>query len=293
MILFPVLVIGILLIIGLDQTKHSAPGISAEEVLSPEQKVRASLNQVPDVEPITGEPRLSRVYGLDVRTIAIDPGHGGHDPGAVGQTDLTEKTLTLDLALRLERRLKSHGLNVILTRRQDISVSLRQRVELVKEKQADLLVSIHINALPVDTIAFIETFYFSPRGDARVESLAARENFNAGYSFGQWQSDLEEVSQTLKTEDSRQLATHIQTALISRMRKINPNLADWGARSGPFMVLMNAGVPAVLAEVTAISMPEEEQRLMNIEYREQLAIGLESGILAYISEQKNSQTKTD
>ncbi|MCY4158023.1 MAG: N-acetylmuramoyl-L-alanine amidase [Bacteroidetes bacterium] len=279
--------------VGLEQMKQPVPDVPSEQFLSPEQKVRTSLNKIPDLEPDDKNPLLSSVYGLNVRTIAIDPGHGGYDPGAIGQADLTEKTLTLDLALRLERRLKAHGLNVILTRSQDINVSLRERVEYAKEQQADLFVSIHVNSLPVDTIAFIETFYFSPRADARIERLAAQENINSGYSFGQWQNDFEKINRTLKIEESRHLATYIQREMVSHMRKFNPNLQDWGARSGPFMVLMNAGVPAVLAEVTAISMPEEEQRLLNIEYREQLAIGLESGILAYISEKRNTQITTD
>ncbi len=272
----------------------SSPAGPIEVLLSPEEQVRASLNEISEEETLPGSPTLSRIYGLSVRTIVIDPGHGGHDPGAVGQAGLTEKTLTLDLSLRLERRLKAHGFNVILTRRKDISVSLQQRNEIAQKKRADLFVSIHVNALPVDTMAMIETFYFSPRGDARIEAIAERENFNAGYSMGEWQSSLETVGQTVKIEDSRRLASHIQRAMISKMRELNPNLADWGTRPGPFVVLMNSSVPAVVAEVTALSMPEEEQHLRDIEYRKQLALGLESGILSYISEQKhNSTSKLD
>ena len=293
-VLLLALMTGVVFLVSSEELKSSDPVNSTEELLSPEQKVRASLDKVHDTEPTAEETHLSRVYGLRIRTIAIDAGHGGYDPGAVGQGGLTEKTITLDLALRLERKLKAHGLNVVLTRRKDISVSLQQRVEIAKENQADLFVSIHVNALPVDTIAFIETYYFSPRGNARVEALAARENSNAGYSIGQWENNLKELAQTVKIEESRRLATHVQSAMVSRMREVNPYLIDWGTRSGPFMVLLNADVPAILAEVTVISMPKEEQRLMDIEYREQLAIGLESGILAYISEQEvTTQTKAD
>lgn len=266
---------------------------SVEELILPEQQIRVSSETLSNVRPAQIKPSLSSVYGLNVRTIVLDPGHGGHDPGAVGQRGVTEKTLTLDLALRLEKRLRSHGFHVVLTRRKDISVSIRQRLQFVQNNQADLLVSIHLNALPVDTLAFIETFYFSPRGDSRVEALASRENYNSGYTVGQWQSNLANVEQIVKFEDSHQLATHIQSNMISKMRKINPDLADWGTRSGPFMILMNAHVPAILAEVTALSMPEEEQRLMSVEYREQLVTGLESGILAYLSERSTPQTNIE
>ena len=271
-----------------EENPTSNPVSSIDVLLSPEEQVRASLSEIPQEEPYPENPALSRVYGLDVRTIVIDPGHGGRDPGAVGQAGLTEKTLTLDLAFRLERRLRARGFNVILTRRKDINVSLQRRNEIAQENQADLFVSLHINALPVDTLAMIETLYFSPRGDARIEALAERENFNAGYSMGEWQNSLETVGQAVKVEGSRRLAAHIQHAMVSKMRELNPNLVDWGTRSGPFMVLMNSSVPAVMAEVTALSMPEEEQHLMDIEYRKQLVLGLESGILSYISEQKGN-----
>ncbi len=278
---------------GSEGEQIEEPANSIEELLSPEQHVRASLNQIPQSNLEAEDLSLSRLYGLSVRTIAVDPGHGGHDPGAVGPVGLTEKTLTLDLALRLERRLKAQGFNVILTRRKDISVSLQRRIKLAKENQADLFVSIHVNALPVDSIAFIETYYFSPRGDARVEALAERENFNSGYSTGEWHSSLQKLGQAIKMEDSRKLARSIQTSMVSKVREMNPDIDDWGTRAGPFMVLMNASVPAILAEVTALSMPEEEQRLMDIEYREQLAFGLESGILSYLSEQDYIQTNVD
>lgn len=293
MILLMALTIGFFL--GSPEEKPiSKPTSSIEVLLSPEEQVRASLDEIPEEEPPPDNPTLSRIYGLSVRTIVLDPGHGGHDPGAVGQAGLTEKTLTLDLAFRLERRLKARGFNVILTRRKDISVSLQRRNEIAQKNQADLFISLHVNALPVDTLAMIETFYFSPRGDARIEAIAERENFNAGYSVGEWQSSLETMGQTVKVEDSRRLASHIQRAMVSKMRELNPNLADWGTRPGPFAVLMNSSVPAVMAEVTAISMPEEEQHLMDIDYRKQLVLGLESGILSYISEQKsNSTSKLD
>ncbi|MCY4170590.1 MAG: N-acetylmuramoyl-L-alanine amidase [Bacteroidetes bacterium] len=285
LILFLCLGTGSAFYFGLDQIDLSPPApISEIQPSSAEQEIRTSNQQIASSDANVEATSLSDVYGLRVRTIALDPGHGGRDPGAVGQMGLFEKTLTLDLALRLERRLKAKGLNVFLTRRDDTYLSLRQRVQLVKQSQADLFISIHLNALPVDTVAFIETFYFSPRGDARAEMVAAQENTGSDYSIGEWQNRLEAAGQTVRIEESRLLASHIQDAMVVQMRDINNKLADWGARSGPFMLLMNTDVPAILAEVTAISMPEEEKRLMDIDYREMLAHGLEIGILSYLSQ---------
>ena len=289
-ILFLVLMIGLMLA-GAEEDGTADPVSSVELLTSPDQRILASLNKFSASESTTDtDIPLSRIYGLDVRTIVLDPGHGGHDPGASGPVGLSEKTVTLDVALRLERRLKSHGYNVVLTRRQDMSVSLRKRVEDAQAHEADLFVSIHVNSVPVDTLAFIETYYFSPRGDARAEALAVRENVNAGYSVAQWQNSLEALGRTVRDEDSRRLATHVQNAMVSTMHKINPKIHDWGTRSGPFSVLLNAKVPAVLAEITAISMPEEEQNLLDDAYREQLAIGLESGIISYLSTEGSSVT---
>jgi len=269
---------------GFDQTQPITPETTSEiQTSSAEQTIRASNQQIANSDTDDEAIALSDIYGLQIRTIALDPGHGGRDPGAIGQVGLYEKTLTLDLALRLERRLKAKGLNVFLTRRDDTYVSLRERVDRVKQSQADLFISIHLNALPVDTVAFIETFYFSPRGDARAETVAAHENTGSDYSIGEWQNRLEEAGKTVRIEESRLLASHIQDAMVAQMRDLNYQLADWGIRSGPFMLLMNSDVPAILAEVTAISMPEEEERLMDVKYREMLAHGLEIGILSYLS----------
>ena len=289
-IFFLVIMIGLMLA-GAEEDGTADPVSSVELLTSPDQRILASLNKFSASESTTDtDIPLSRIYGLDVRTIVLDPGHGGHDPGASGPVGLSEKTVTLDVALRLERRLKSHGYNVVLTRRQDMSVSLRKRVEDAQAHEADLFVSIHVNSVPVDTLAFIETYYFSPRGDARAEALALRENVNAGYSVAQWQNSLEALGRTVRDEDSRRLATHVQNAMMSTMHKINPKIHDWGTRSGPFSVLLNAKVSAVLAEITAISMPEEEQNLLDDAYREQLAIGLESGIISYLSTEGSSVT---
>lgn len=278
-----------LMVGGVEEDGTAEPVNSVELLTSPDHRILASQDEIVASESTTDIP-LSRLYGLDVRTIILDPGHGGHDPGASGPVGLHEKTVTLDVALRAERQLKSRGYNVVLTRRQDVSVSLKNRVEDARAHEADLFVSIHVNSVPVDTLAFIETYYFSPRGDARAEALALRENFNAGYSVAQWQNSLEALGQTVRDEDSRRLAAHIQNAMMSTMREINPGIRDWGTRSGPFTVLLNTKVPAVLAEITAISMPEEEQNLLDDAYREQLAIGLVSGIISYLSTEDSSTT---
>ena len=239
------------------------------------------------------EVPLASLYGLAVKTIVIDPGHGGRDPGAIGPTDLPEKIITLDVARRLERRLKDHGYNILMTRTDDRRITLRQRVAFAQDNAADLFISLHVNALPVDTITAIETYYFSPRGTAKSEWLAARENEDSGYSVSEWRNALEKLGNTMKIQESKQLATSIQKTLYRNIHRVNSDVNDWGVRSGPFMVLWGVRVPAVLAEISVISNKAEEAKLYTDEYRERLAMSLEAGIVEYLEGPPETRLPTE
>ena len=264
------------------ERKTSVP--APEEVLAtPDEQIMHDFGSTENPRPDDTDLSLVQVYGLGVRTIVLDPGHGGRDAGATGLSGLTEKAVALDVAKRVERQLAERGLLVYLTRTEDIRLSLRQRAEKATTRNADLFVSIHVNALPVDSIAFIETFYFRPRGEEYIEKLAARENFDSGYQLAQWQRSLNSLRQKINVDESRELAQHVQTALVDRVRAINPSVQDWGVRAGPFMVLWEVEVPAILAEISVLSMPEEEERLRSRAYREELATALAAGIISYIA----------
>lgn len=228
------------------------------------------------------EVPIANLFGLQVRTIVIDAGHGGRDPGAVGPTGLPEKVITLDVARRLQRRLNDYGYHIVMTRDDDTKMTLRERVVFAKEHAADLFISIHVNALPVDTLTTVETYYFDPQGSAEAQRLAELENQDSGYSMAEWRNAFEKIGNTMKFQESKQLATSIQKTLYRNMRRVNGDVNDWGVRSGPFVVLVGVEVPAVLAEISVISNRAEEAKLYTAAYREQLATFLEAGIVNYL-----------
>lgn len=256
----------------------------ADEAPGPllEPAPRASLEN-PALLPI------AELLNLRVKTIVIDPGHGGRDPGALGSAGTREKDLTLDLAQRLRARLLRHpGHRILLTREGDTSVSLRDRVTFANEQGADLFVSIHMNSIPDASVAPVETYYFGLRADDATLRLAHGENAAASYSVAEFNEMLARAGTTIKLQESRVLADSIQASLLRRVRAEGRAVSDWGTKAGPFVVLLGAEAPAVLVEVAAISNPEEEARLGEADYREALAEAIERGLLAYLRQRSPS-----
>lgn len=266
------------------------PTASSDPALSVSERFEQQFGSAIDpglsrdgTEDLEREVPLANLFGLQVKTIVIDAGHGGRDPGASGPTGLPEKVITLDVAKRLQRRLEDHGYRILMTRDDDAKMTLRQRVTFANDNGADLFVSIHVNAIPVDTLTFVETFYFSPRGDAKARRLAELENEDSGYSMAEWRDAIENIGNTMKFQESKHLATSIQKMLYRNMHEVNDDVDDWGVRSGPFVVLLGVEAPAVLAEISVISNPKEEHKLYTPQYREQLAMSLEAGIVDYLN----------
>ncbi len=231
-----------------------------------------------------GRPSLSRVLGLEVKTIMIDPGHGGSDPGTIGKMGTREKDITLDIAKRLRQRLAKRGLyHVVLTREEDATLPLAKRVELADSEKADLFVSIHINYLPSKPINIIETYYFGPSTDAKTLKLAEQENASSHYKLSDMKAMIEKIGETIKLQESRSLAASIQKSLFTNSRKLNGDMQDFGVKRAPFVVLLGAHVPAVLAEVSCLSNREEELDLNTESHRENIARYLEAGILDYLN----------
>lgn len=223
------------------------------------------------------------LYGLEVRTIVLDPGHGGRDPGAIGPTGVREKDVTLEVALRLGRRLSAHpGLRILLTRDDDVWVSKADRVAFANAHGADLFVSIHANALPDPEVASVETYYFGMTDDEVLLRKAARENQGSGYSMAAFRELVARLGASVKLEESRRLAEAIQQSMLAGHRAVDPGVRDWGVRSAPFVVLLGVEAPSVLAEVTVLTHPPEEARLRDPAHLEALAGFLEAGILRYL-----------
>ncbi len=226
---------------------------------------------------------LKRVFGLEVKTIIIDAGHGGDDPGAIGTLGTMEKNITLDIAQRLKERLEEHmRYNVLMTREKDKSLSLKRRIEIANSSKADIFISIHVNYLPAKPIDIIETYYFGPSSDENTLRLAAKENEGSRYSLSDYNEVIQKIGNTLKLQESRVLAAQIQKNLFLHMKTLNKNVLDFGVKRAPFLVLLGVDMPGILVEVACLSNKEEEYKLNNPNYREDIARYLEAGIIQYL-----------
>ncbi len=190
----------------------------------------------------------------------------------------------LDIAKRLKKRLTKYGnYDVMLTREQDMTVSLNKRVELAKISRADLFISIHLNFLPSRPINIIETYYFGPSSDAKTLRLADKENAGSKFGLSEFKHIIEKMGETLKLQESEELAASIQKSLFLNSKRNNSNIYNFGVKRAPFVVLLGVEVPAVLAEVSCLSNREEEVKLNIEHHRENIARYMEAGILDYLN----------
>lgn len=227
---------------------------------------------------------IAALLGLSFRTLVIDPGHGGKDSGAVGPSGLREKDLVLDIAQRLRARLlQRDGYRVLLTRTQDVKMTLKQRVAFANAAGADLFISLHFNTLPQEHINLVETYYFGTEVDAVAAALVAQENRGSEFAAGDFRRVLARLGDTFKREESRALAHSLHQALLAAVGAHDPTRLDAGVKTAPFMVLLGLEAPSVLLEISCLSHPAEERRLADSAYREQLAAALERGLLAYLA----------
>ncbi|MGD8874017.1 MAG: N-acetylmuramoyl-L-alanine amidase [Gammaproteobacteria bacterium] len=233
---------------------------------------------------------MADLFDLKIGTIVIDPGHGGIDPGAMGHQGLMEKDVSLDIARRLRDKLARTGrYRVLLTRGEDRKVYLKERVAFAKDNNADLFISIHANALPSEAsnINYVETFYFGPYSDKRTLEIAEKENHDSDYAIGDFRQIIAKIGDTMKTEESRDLANAIHRKLYSGLQSHNQDLIDAGSKTGPFVVLLGVEVPSVLVEVSCISNMAEETRLSKPEYRDDIADFLKMGIIDYLDQREH------
>ena len=226
---------------------------------------------------------MARQLGLGVRTIVIDPGHGGADPGCLDAANLYEKDLALDICLRLRELIRANTrLSVILTRETDILVPLENRTVIANQRRADLFISVHINAFPDTKRHGLETFFLNFSTDAAVNALAARENATTTKTIGEMDKIIRKIVQNSKIIESRELARRIQESLVRRLSLGNRDIVDLGTKGGPFWTLIGAEMPSVLVEISHLSNAVEAKRLREDAYRQAAARGIYEGILAYL-----------
>jgi len=224
---------------------------------------------------------LSRQLGLGVSRIVIDAGHGGHDPGAQVK-GLNESELTLDIALRLEELLKKEpGIEVILTRRTDDYVPLEERTAIANRENADLFLSIHANASRSVMARGVETYFLSFAATAEAEAVAARENSANAGDMHKLPDIIKAIALNDKVGESRDLAGMVQEAMVSRLRRSNKDLRNLGVKKAPFVVLIGAGMPSVLAEVSFITNKQEQQLLKTNAYKDRIAEALHAAVMRY------------
>jgi N-acetylmuramoyl-L-alanine amidase len=170
-----------------------------------------------------------------------------------------------------------------MTRDRDATVTLKERVELAHSEKADLFISIHVNYLPSNPMNIIETYFFGPPSDKKTLKLAEHENEAAQYGLNEFKEIVEKIGNTLKYQESRQLASAIQKNLYLNIKKEDRSVRDYGVKRAPFLVLLGVDVPAVLTEVSCLSNTKEEIKLNNPSHRENIAYYIEAGILDYLN----------
>ncbi len=230
----------------------------------------------------SGDRTLIRALGLKVGRIVIDAGHGGQDHGSTGPGGLMEKELCLDVALRLgaliEQRL---GSEVTYTRKDDTFIPLEGRTELANEMRADLFISIHANSSPYPGVSGVETYYLNFDSTREALDLASRENAGSQETIFDLPGIIEKISKHDKSEESKEFAAKMQTALYSAAARSNPAARNRGVRKAPFIVLIGATMPSILAEIGFVSNAKEESLLKRAEHRQRLAEALYNGLERY------------
>ena len=232
---------------------------------------------------------LARQLGLGVSRVVIDPGHGGHDPGALGKR-VNEADLVLDVALRLEKLLTKAGIDVVMTRRTDVFIPLEERTAIANRAGADLFLSIHANASRNVKAHGVETYFLNFASNPEAEAVAARENSASGQSMHTLPDIVRAIALNNKLDESRDFASLVQQSMIRKLRKQNKQVRDLGVKQAPFVVLIGAGMPSVLAEIAFVTHPQEGQLLRTTAYRQHVADALHDAVNRYVKSLKTVGT---
>jgi N-acetylmuramoyl-L-alanine amidase len=278
--------------ISLEQMRREAAAAVTGKVVSPpaSEAVVRPLPAAPSAPPAAAAVKpatpakqpsrsLTRTLGLKLGKIVIDPGHGGHDLGTTSASGLHEKDLVLDIGKRLGDLLTQElGAQVIYTRSDDTYVPLEGRTAIANAQRADLFVSLHANSSRLKSISGPETFYLNFTGSREAMELAAKENASSGRSVFELQNLVRQITLNDKVAESQEFAACVQASL----RSLGPASAkDRGVKRAPFMVLIGASMPSILAEIGFLSNPREAALLKSGEHRQKVAEALSKGIAKY------------
>ncbi len=238
----------------------------------------------------SGDYSLARQLGLRVARVVIDPGHGGHDPGAQAN-GVTEAELVLDVALRLEKLLQQvPGLEVVLTRRTNEFIPLEERTAIANREKADLFLSIHANAHKQSAVRGIETYFLNFASNPEAEAVAARENATSLQTMGTLPAIVKAIALNDKLTESKEFATLLQSLLVRRLRTQSAATRDHGVKQAPFVVLIGAQMPSVLTEIAFVTNRPEAGLLKQNPYRQHIAQALKDAVVRYQDSLKNVAT---
>jgi N-acetylmuramoyl-L-alanine amidase len=231
-----------------------------------------------------GDRSLIRALGLKIGKIVIDPGHGGHDTGTIGPNGLEEKDLVLEVGKRLGKMLETRlGAEVVYTRKDDTFIPLETRTAIANQERADLFISIHANSSQDPTARGVETYYLNFTSSPEALEVAARENAVSEKSIYELRDLVKKIALKEKIEESREFAGDVQQSLHSGLAAKSPAIRDRGVKKAPFIVLIGANMPSILAEISFVSNPTDEHRLETAEYRQRIADSLYRGVANYVS----------
>ena len=234
------------------------------------------------VKTADGETSLVRALGLKIGRIVIDAGHGGHDSGTLGADGIEEKDVVLDVALRLGKLLHDRlGAEIIYTRSDDTFIPLETRTAIANKAQADLFLSIHANSSEDTSARGVETYYLNFTSDPTALDVAARENAVSDQSIHQLSDLVKKIALKDKIAESREFAADVEGSLYAGLQKGNAGLKDRGVKKAPFVVLIGANMPSILAEISFVTNPKDAAQLQQPEYRERVAESLYKGVARY------------
>ena len=231
----------------------------------------------------SGDRSLIRALGLKIGKIVIDPGHGGHDTGTIGPNGLEEKDLVLEVGRRLGKMLETRlGAEVVYTRKDDTFIPLETRTAIANQQRADLFISIHANSSNDPDARGVETYYLNFTSSPQALEVAARENAVSEKSIYELQDLVKKIALKEKIEESREFAGDVQESLHDGLAAKSPGIRNRGVKKAPFIVLIGANMPSILAEISFVSNPADEHRLETSDYRQRIAESLYRGIAKYV-----------
>lgn len=236
-----------------------------------------------------GKYSLARQLGLGISRIVIDAGHGGHDPGTVAN-GLRESELVLDVSRRLAALLRKEGMEVVMTRDADKFIELEERTAIANREGADLFLSLHANAARNVSARGVETYFLNFATNPEAEAVAARENATSSRKMHHLPDIVRAIALNNKINESRDFAATIQRAMIQGLAARNRQVADRGVKQAPFVVLIGAEMPSVLAEISFLTNRQDAGLLKGAAYRQQIAQSLFDGITRYQQSVKKMRT---